>query len=197
LTTQNTKEINNTNQISETNKNNKMNNKEVIKINVIDDDNETGTISLADGFKKRKSQMIEKMKNRIKINNNDDNENNEINNSKTKKNTDDIFIIEKKYYNEKGKKKKSLKGTQISEISNVKSIIKEPSPDLILRLSQGEKVNLSKKEIKNLNNRLVSNLPENKFQEKEERRKESQSKRSENVKFFTQKLKEEIINKNK
>jgi len=52
LTTQNTKEINNTNQISETNKNNKMNNKEVIKINVIDDDNETGTISLADGFKK-------------------------------------------------------------------------------------------------------------------------------------------------
>jgi len=148
-------------------------------------------------LKKRKSQMIEKMKNRIKINNNDDNENNEINNSKTKKNTDDIFIIEKKYYNEKGKKKKSLKGTQISEISNVKSIIKEPSPDLILRLSQGEKVNLSKKEIKNLNNRLVSNLPENKFQEKEERRKESQSKRSENVKFFTQKLKEEIINKNK
>jgi len=142
--------------------------------------------------------MIEKMKNRIKINNNDD-ENNEINDNKAKKNTDDVFILEKKYHNERKEKKekKRLKDTQISEVSNIKSNMNEPSPGLILRLSQGEKINLTKKEIKDLNHRLISNLPENKVYEKEERRKESHSKRSENVKNFTQKLKEEIINKNK
>jgi len=80
--------------------------------------------------------------------------------------------------------------------SSIKSI-KEPSPQLLQRLSLGEKASLSKKEIKELNKRLVSNLPDVKKQEFDDLRKAESMRRVENTKNFSQKLKDDVVKSKK
>jgi len=145
--------------------------KEVITINVGNGNN--SNVNLAEMFKKRKTGLIEKLEKR--------------------KQEKDMKVPESKEKKVKVPKKKSkkvpMKKEESKESTLAHSTIKEPCPDLLNRLSLGEKANMSRKEIKELNMRLVSNLPDVKKQENEEKKKQESVKRIENTKSYSQKTK--------
>jgi len=156
------------------------NNKAPLLINIGDDNKGEG--SLAEFFRLKKLGMVEKLKKR--------------------KEDRELKVNEVKEKPEKAakpnrKKTKSIIKKEESKESTIAHSIREPSPELLHRLSLGERASLSKKEMKELNTRLVSNLADVKKQENDEKRKQESVKRMENSKNFSQKLKDDAIKSKK
>ena len=78
-----------------------------------------------------------------------------------------------------------------------KNLIKEPSKKLLKRLINGEKIKMTKKEIKEVNERLYKKLNEVKQFEKEKERKEEIKKLNFFKKSYTTNLKNKVIQKYK
>lgn len=157
------------------NNNNSMKDKEKEQLLIFPNDNykkekESNNQVLSDIFHKKKKDLIEKMKNR-------------------EYNTSDL--------NEKYKIQLNIKKEPIeNKINSSKNI----PLTLINRLIKGEKVVMTNKEMKDLNKRMVSRLPEYKsksmIKDYEIRRKEDVTSRKRNMMKYGNKIKENVV-KNK
>ena len=76
---------------------------------------------------------------------------------------------------------------------NTSRSITEPSPELMNRLINGERAKMSKKEMRELNNRLYSKLPDVKGQKEDDGKKEELTKLNIVKKEYTKKLKEQVV----
>jgi len=201
-------------------------NKELIEVNVCDN-NEIKGSSLADAFKKKKKDMVKRLENNEKeivVPNN--NENTMIEHRKNSKNVTGNDIQD-----ETNCTRADLRGdnTTIGEILNdselrpvnisskilsekkekkknkyeQKNVIveeNEPSKELLDRLIYGKKAELNKKEIKEVNKRMYSKLVESKEKEKDEevnRKKQELVKNKEKLKQYSENLKNSVVKKQK
>jgi len=171
--------------------------KELIEINVIEDDNELKGSSLSEAFKKKKKALIKRFESTAKSDNTNVNSTNIHENtiSDEKKNSknhtrndivdetnctrsdfrnDTTTIVEilndsqlKPTTSMKKAKSEKKKATKLNEVIKEEDP-NEPPKSLIDRLIYGKKAELNEKEIKDVNKRLYSKLVENKERIKEE-----------------------------
>ena len=145
-------------------------------------------ISLAEAFRNRHSRMINNMEKRA----------HSIKTVKSKANINNTANREMQNIYKKLNKTNISVSSVSKEVSvprhlNTSRSITEPSPELMNRLINGERAKMSKKEMKELNNRLYSKLPDVKGQKEDDGKKEELTKLNIVKKEYTKKLKEQVV----
>ena len=152
-----------------------------------DNKNNSHEPSLTEAFKTKRADLFRKILQRSKKQKKqlDNSQNSKSNNKSKQNNTQE----EKELINIQ----ETSKLIEKVNIRNPKKRIKEPSKELLDRLQNGKRAKMTKKEIKEINERLYKHLVDIKVPDKNENKKEELENRNQKKKQFTDMLKEKVI----
>lgn len=147
-------------------------------------------LSLAEAFKTKRADLFKKILQR------ENQQKQQMNNSKKSKSTNkpkQNDTQEKKLLNKPEPLIPSSKLIEKVDIRNPKKRVKEPSKELLDRLQNGKRAKMTKKEMKEINERLYKNLVDIKVPDKNDIKREDFENRSQKKKQFSDTLQEKVI----